>query len=273
VIGPLQHAHLKAQEVLWRTLAENGLPLVAKGARFGGLWTSDLPEYMRMIAELLERNPNSKITLKVGWESDHIFLEIVDTEGIETQVPIAVCDCCGKPFAAGYPSYQTPRGSVPLCMECATKVTVVRSAITRRICNVCSFFKRVKKESEKIPYSAFCLLGQGEGDFSLYIDPCYAENCNLFQEDEENLKLYKLETKLIFEWNRIRSSVFFKHRKGNGTNFITADKLLEALNQGYKNFKEKHRSEFQQLESKCMTEEEYNNLLSSLTKLTQEVSR
>lgn len=151
----------------------------------------------------------------------------------------------------------------------------------RRTCRTCKFFIRVyeKKFHDYYYKRGFCLYGQGEGDFSLYISSTIAYDCELYQEDEEAKKIYEVETKLRDEWVDIKWKIhdgrtkvgkefkkFKEQYKPNESGFFGILRpQMDFLKMLYQRFYEKHKEEFEFLNESCkMTKEGYMALIYSM---------
>ena len=150
-----------------------------------------------------------------------------------------------------------------------------------RNCRVCKHFVRVYEERFKdgIRKRGFCTYGLGEADFSLYVSTTYARKCPFFEPDEDAMKIFELEKRLMKEWDkkkgrywdgRTRVGKLIRKRyrekyKGTPVGMLKAER--EVLGELYQEFVREHESEMEFLKSACkMTLDEYKALIFSMVR-------
>jgi len=148
-------------------------------------------------------------------------------------------------------------------------------------CRACKHFVRVYEErfKDNIRKRGFCTYGLGEADFSLYASATHARKCPFFEPDDEALKVFELERKLVEEWEmkkgrywdgRTKVGKLIRKRyrekyKDTPLGWLKAER--EVLGELYQEFLKEHESEMEFLRSACkMTLDEYKTLIFSMVR-------
>jgi len=164
----------------------------------------------------------------------------------------------------------------------------------KRSCRMCRHFSRVKEDGDfrKIRRRGFCVLGQLEGNFGLYISSSSAEDCPAFMLDDYNYETTMMEFELAEKWNefmhRIRDGRTREARELKKVIETMADylKIENAVSKGiagirahrkamalaYEYFVEKHEEEFRKLwERRAMNIKDYYNILAAISRVLEDV--
>jgi len=173
---------------------------------------------------------------------------------------------------------------------------IIRIYESKRDCRCCKNFIRVKEEGDykRIRRRGFCIYGQLEGDFGLYISSSKANDCLAFVFDEYNYETTKKENELAKKWNEFNFKledrrtkeyrevskflkdlseflslrcVFSKKNLENMTPRKILNQMGKVREMAYDYFLEQHREEIRQLRKRrALSYQSYCRVLSTISK-------
>jgi hypothetical protein len=129
----------------------------------------------------------------------------------------------------------------------------------RKSCRNCKLFIRIK-EIGKIRPRGFCVVGQCDGSFGLYISSSVATDCMGYNNG--NNHILKLEDEL----GSISRLIIHKYEDKVFEGEYEVEDVFRAREIGYDEFLKKYEDDIKKLEGYCKcTQERYNEVMKNLS--------
>ena len=132
-----------------------------------------------------------------------------------------------------------------------------------KFCRYCKWFVRVREEKLSFHIRGFCVFGQNEGCYDLFLNTSYASECPFFVFDEKN---YLIEMRL----ERLRDMMWKKEKKFSKelmkkklTSKEILNRFLLSRQLAYEETKRENLSELIEIHNEVkLTKKDYSEMLS-----------